>query len=355
MSYSPRSSDSPRTIERAGVVRRVERAEIVDPLPYPDELDGEPELDGDRDRNATSGAAVELRERDASDADGFAEQPRLLETVLASGRVHDEQRFVRRAVDPTLDDAPHLLELGHEVRSACAAGPLCRRSTTSRPRARAASTASNATAAGSAPRGAPTKSAPERAGPDLQLLLRGRAERVGRAHEHRAAMLGELARELADRRRLPGAVDADDQDHARLAVERERRRLAEERLDLLDERLLQVAGHAARLESADELCGRRHADVAGDQRLLEPLPRIVVRRVEGGRGELGRERTPALCERIAHAREESGLLRLVRLRDLVAEELGPGVAHAVAASCCWCCGSRRETTCDTPSGPIVTP
>ncbi len=109
---------------------------------------------------------------------------------------------------------------------------------TSRPRARAASTASNATAAGSAPRGAPTKSAPARSA-QISSCSSAAARNVSAApDEHRASVLGELARELADRRRLPGAVDADDEDHARLAVERERRRLAEERLDLLDERLL---------------------------------------------------------------------------------------------------------------------
>ena len=76
-------------------------------------------------------------------------------------------------------------------------------------------------------------------GPDLELLLRRRAERVRRADEHRAAVLAELLRELADRRRLAGSVDADDEDHARAGVEREDRRAAEERLDLVGEGILE--------------------------------------------------------------------------------------------------------------------
>jgi hypothetical protein len=191
--------------------------------------------------------------------------------------------------------------------------------------------------------------------PDLELLLRRRAKRVGGTDEHGAAMLRQLAGELADRRRLPCAIDADHEDHARLRSERKRRRVAEERRDLLDQRLLEVTGDAARLQPPHELRGGGNADVAANERLLEPLPGFVVGRVEGGGRELGGERLSALRERLAHPAEEPDLLRLVGGRDLVAEELGPRVAHAVAARGCWCCGRRRETTCETPSGPIVTP
>ena len=120
-------------------------------------------------------------------------------------------------------------------------------------------------------------------GPDLELLLRGCAKGVGCTHEHRAAVLVELACELPDRRRLAGAVDPYDEDHARPRGECERRRVAEERLDLVDERVFEVAGHSPSLEPANELGGRRDADVAPDQRLLEPLPRLVVGGVESRR------------------------------------------------------------------------
>ena len=76
--------------------------------------------------------------------------------------------------------------------------------------------------------------------PDLELFLGGGPEGVGGAHGDRAAVLGELAGELADGRRLPGPVHADDQDHGGPVGEIEGRRRAEERGDLLGERLAEV-------------------------------------------------------------------------------------------------------------------
>ncbi len=171
--------------------------------------------------------------------------------------------------------------------------------TTSRPRARAASIASNATAAGSAPAGGADEVGPGALRPDLELLLGGRAERVGGAQQDGAVVLAQLLRELADRRRLARAVDADDEDHGRLLAEVERPRLAEHRRDLLLERLAQIAELAAGLEPAHELRGRADADVAVDEGLLEPLPVLRVAGIEGRRRQLARERPPALAERVA--------------------------------------------------------
>jgi hypothetical protein len=56
----------------------------------------------------------------------------------------------------------------------------------------------------------------------------------------------------------------------------ERRRLAEERGDLLREGRIQLGEILARLEPADQLGGRPYADVGVDQRFLEPLPRGIV-------------------------------------------------------------------------------
>ena len=109
--------------------------------------------------------------------------------------------------------------------------------------------------------------------PDLELLLGRCAEGVGGADGDRAAVLAELLRELADRRRLAGAVDADDEDHRRAGRERQRRRRPEQRRDLLGERLREVAHILAGLEPRDELGRRLDADVGAEQRLLEPLPR----------------------------------------------------------------------------------
>ncbi len=51
--------------------------------------------------------------------------------------------------------------------------------------------------------------------PFRELFDRGRAERVGGDDERRLAELLEAVGDLADRRRLAGAVDADDEQHAR--------------------------------------------------------------------------------------------------------------------------------------------
>ena len=117
-------------------------------------------------------------------------------------------------------------------------------------------------------------------GPDLELLLRRCPERVRRPDEHGATVLGELRRELPDRRGLAGAVHADDEHDRRLRGDVEARRAAEQRLHLFDETVLQTARRPPQLEATNQLGGRGHADVAADERLLEPLPRVSVGRVE---------------------------------------------------------------------------
>ena len=58
--------------------------------------------------------AVELGEHHAGDVDRLGELPGLREPVLPGGRVEDEQHLLERA-RRAVDDAPELLELGHEV------------------------------------------------------------------------------------------------------------------------------------------------------------------------------------------------------------------------------------------------
>src|SRR5262249_42786371 len=141
-------------------------------------------------------------------------------------------------------------------------------------------------------------------------------------------VLAQAVGQLADRRRLAGAVHADDEQDARLAGEVDARRLAEEVGDFVGERLVKVRQVAARLEPADELSGRGDADVAGDQRLLEPLPRGGVAGIESRGGDLLRERAPTSAEGVAKAREEAGpLLARFGVRHAVAEQLSPGPRH----------------------------
>ena len=129
-------------------------------------------------------------------------------------------------------------------------------------------------------------------GPDLELLLRRSAERVSRSQHDGVTVLTKPLGELADRRRLSRPVDADDEEHARTVVHGQRPGIPEQVRDLVGERLVQVSEVAARLEPADQLGGRPHADVRADERLLEPLPGELVGGVERGRLDLLGQRAP---------------------------------------------------------------
>src|SRR6266513_1506268 len=65
----------------------------------PGELDWEAEVVRDRDGDPASCRPVELRQHDTRRLDGGAEEARLLQAVLAGGRVQHDQRLVRTAVE----------------------------------------------------------------------------------------------------------------------------------------------------------------------------------------------------------------------------------------------------------------
>ena len=134
----------------------------------------------------------------------------------------------------------------------------------------------------------------------------------------RFELVAQVPGELADRRRLAGAVDADDEDHRRVGPQVDlvvagagelgeqlgqpvRQRLA------ADERAL--LGLA--LELLDDLGGGRGADVGVDQRLLEALPGVLVEVALEQRGlDLGGERLARLAHVLAQAAEEAAALLL---------------------------------------------
>src|SRR5581483_2599310 len=83
------------------------------------------------------------------------------------------------------------------------------------------------------------------------------------------------------------------------------------------------------LEPRHELRRRADADVALEQRLLEPLPRRIVGRIERSDRELLRQRTPRARERVTQTADEAALRLLRLVRSLaVAEELCPAARHA---------------------------
>ena len=224
---------------------------------------------------------------------------------------------MRCPLEPALDHAAHLRELLHQVRLRVqAAGGVDDRDVL------AARAGGLDGVVGDRGRVGSLRRADEvglrAVGPDLELLLGRGAPGVGGAEEDGAVVLAQLLRQLPDRRRLAGAVDADDEDDARAGGQVQRAGLAEHLGDLLRERAVQVGQVVAGLEPAHELGGRADADVALDQRLLEPLPVLVVAGIEGRGGQLAGESAAALAERVAQAAEEAVALlgRLLRPRGI---------------------------------------
>ena len=123
--------------------------------------------------------------------------------------------------------------------------------------------------------------------PGLQLVGRGGAEGVGGAEHHAAAVGDQDAGQLADRRRLAGAVDADDQQHRRLVVVRQRLdRAVQVGLQLLDQHLAQhragvgLGAHAAAGHPGPQRGHHRFGDdgaeVGDQQGVLDGLPGLLV-------------------------------------------------------------------------------
>src|SRR2546430_2632512 len=162
-------------------------------------------------------------------------------------------------------------------------------------------------------------------------------------------MLPEPLGQLADRRRLARAVDADHEQDARTTAAVESRRVAEEARDPLCQRGVEIDGVGTSLEPSHELGRRGDADVRTDQRFLEPLPRVGVAWIERRRRELGGESPPAPRERITKPREKSRTRPPgPSLRVLFSQELGPATRQSRPPAPG---GGARERTSSTPPRP----
>ena len=193
--------------ERPGEVGGVERAQVLDPLPDPDQLHRDPELVGDRQGDPALGGAVELRQHDPGHVDRLGEQARLLQPVLAGRRVDREQHLVRRARDAAGDDAVDLAQLVHQMALGVqppggvddddvAAAGLGGGDGVERDRGGIAAGLRR------------DEVGPGPLRPRLELLAGRGPERVGGADHARAAGLAQVPGDLADRGRLAGAVHA---------------------------------------------------------------------------------------------------------------------------------------------------
>ena len=187
--------------------------------------DRQPQLARDREHDAALRGAVELGQHDARHAERFVEQARLLERILSLARVEHQQHFVRRALVDAAHHALHLLQFVHQVRlrvqATCGVGqqhvdapraalPAARRRRPQRDRRRWLAR-SPVTSLRSPQICSCSTAAARNVSPAASMTFR--------------PCCFELPRELADRRRLAGAVDADDQNRERRSAAVDRQRL----------------------------------------------------------------------------------------------------------------------------------
>jgi hypothetical protein len=153
------------------------------------------------------------------------------------------------------------------------------------------------------------------ASPDLQLLDRRGPERVAGGEHHLETAVDAAFRELADRGRLAGAVDTDDEYHERLAfLDLERPRAGrQDRQHRLAQRAQQcveigelVAGDLP-AQPVQQLPGRLDADIRTDQSRLELIEHAVVDAAtrQQVREVIGQPRV-ATIEPRPHARDQAG-------------------------------------------------
>ena len=138
-------------------------------------------------------------------------------TVLAGRGVEHKQNLRSGPRQPAIDDAAHLGQLVHQVGLGVeppggvrdddvdAAGHGCIQGVEDHGRGIGTGSVGNELAARSVC-------------PDSKLIDRGGTESVGRGQKHRAALGAVAMGELANRRRLAGAVYADHEDDRRLAL-----------------------------------------------------------------------------------------------------------------------------------------
>src|SRR6267143_3254025 len=101
--------------ERDDELVRVELLEVRHLLAHAHVPDRDLERVADADDHAALGRPVQLGEDESGDAERLVELPRLLDRVLAGGRVDDQQHLVRRALLRLGESALQTLQLLHEI------------------------------------------------------------------------------------------------------------------------------------------------------------------------------------------------------------------------------------------------
>ncbi len=269
----------PSTKASASKVSRSSR-----PSPTPTSFTGTPYSSWRRHHDPPAGARVHLRQHDPGDVHRLPERLQLSDGVLPDRGVQDQERLVRGALDPAAHHAVDLAQLLHEapvrvqparrVDEEDVGAPRLRRLDGVEGDRRGVSALLAAHEGGAHP-----------LGPYAELLDRARAERVGRRHHDAPTLVAQVMGELGDRGGLPHPVHAHDQVDGRRRVRGGQPGVDAGREDVPDLRAQRVPQPlatpglpAARgvLHPVHQAQRRGHAEVGGQQPLLQRLQRLVV-------------------------------------------------------------------------------
>ncbi len=169
----------------------VKRLKVVQSFADADEFDRQVHGLADGDDDASLGGAIELGQDHAGAADALGEHLGLADCVLAVGGVDDEQDFVRRAGDQSLDDVADLFQLAHQVGLGMEpAGGVDDQDVDMAGQCPLAGVMSHAGRIG--PRRPLDDLAAGTAGPDRKLVGRRGAKRVASGQEDRLALIFEM-------------------------------------------------------------------------------------------------------------------------------------------------------------------
>ena len=329
--------------------------------PMPISFTGRPSSCAIATRDAALRRPVELRQHDPGHVDGVAEQPRLLQAVLAGGRVDDEQRLVRRPRQRAAITRRTFAQLLHQVRLRVQAARGVDDHDVAPAGARRLDRVEGDCGGVAAVRRADEVGAGA-LGPDLQLLLGRGAESVGGGQDDACPCSREQPRRAcrswsscpcrSRRRRARRVGRSCDRERARgrraaaraprPAPDRDRRR---RRASPAAARARRSAGTPTSAMISDS-SSRSHASSSEASKAASEISAVSACRLFESESRSRREEAGALLLRLGGA---------VRLAEQVCPRPRHRAEGSYATARVGACGVRRETICDTPSGPIVTP
>src|SRR5713101_326895 len=273
---------------------RLERRQVVGALAEADQLDGHAQFPLDSDDDPALGGAVELGQDDPRDVHHLSEHPRLAESVLAGGGVKDQQDLIHGGA--LLDDALDLAEFVHQPGFRVQPPGGVHDDGIHPPRDALADRLEGDTGRIRALPVRADHSGTHPRAPGFQLVGGCGTERVGRAEQHGAAITDQGTGELAAGGGLARAVHSHHEQHGGpVTVALDVQRAVHVRADRADEFAAQHGPHVIRvprashpdlgLELLNDLAGRTHAHVRGEQCVLDVLPCLVIQGATGEQAE----------------------------------------------------------------------